>query len=235
MSELSPLSTVLVNTLPFALLGAVFGLDMVSFPQMMIARPLVSATVAAAFAGQPEAGLLIGAVLELIALETLPFGASRYPEWGSAGAVGGVVMALHPLHTPAHLPLAVLAALATAYVSSWSMIVLRKFNVRTVRAYRAEVEGGAYSAVRAVQLRGLGADFLRGGLVTYIALLIFVPLSYTIAPLWKTNAVYSRAIVIAVAAMVAAGAVWKLFHTTKHAAWFFLTGLAIGGAALVTR
>ena len=26
-------------------------------------------------------GLLIGVVLELIALVTLPFGASRYPEW----------------------------------------------------------------------------------------------------------------------------------------------------------
>ena len=32
-------------------------------------------------------------VLELIALETLPVGASRYPEWGSAAVVGGALFA----------------------------------------------------------------------------------------------------------------------------------------------
>ena len=39
-------------------------------------------------------GLLLGAALELIALETLPFGASRYPEWGSASVVGGAIFAI---------------------------------------------------------------------------------------------------------------------------------------------
>ena len=34
--------------------------------------------------------------LELIALETLPFGASRYPEWGSASVVGGAIFASQP-------------------------------------------------------------------------------------------------------------------------------------------
>ena len=79
----------LAQALPIALLGALLGLDVVSFPQAMISRPIVAATLAGAFIGYPQAGLLIGVVLELIALDTLPFGASRYPEWGSAGVVGG--------------------------------------------------------------------------------------------------------------------------------------------------
>jgi len=33
----------LAQALPIALLGAVFGLDVVSFPQAMISRPLVAA------------------------------------------------------------------------------------------------------------------------------------------------------------------------------------------------
>ena len=38
-------------------------------------------------------GLLVGATLELFAVETLPFGASRYPEWGSASVIGGALFA----------------------------------------------------------------------------------------------------------------------------------------------
>ena len=81
--------SVVDELLPLALLGGVLGLDVVSFPQAMISRPLVAATVAGALVGDAIAGLLVGAALELIALETLPFGASRYPEWGSAAVVGG--------------------------------------------------------------------------------------------------------------------------------------------------
>ena len=74
----------LIDLLPIALLGAVLGMDVVTFPQAMISRPIVAATLAGAFIGNAPAGLVMGAVLELLALEMLPFGASRYPEWGSA-------------------------------------------------------------------------------------------------------------------------------------------------------
>ena len=39
------------DLIPFVALGALVGLDVVSFPQMMISRPLVAATVAGALAG----------------------------------------------------------------------------------------------------------------------------------------------------------------------------------------
>ena len=84
--------------IPIALLGGVLGLDVVSFPQAMISRPLVAATLAGALIGEAASGVLLGAALELIALETLPFGASRYPEWGSASVVGGAIFASHPAH-----------------------------------------------------------------------------------------------------------------------------------------
>ena len=81
----------LIDLVPLALLGGLLGLDVVSFPQAMISRPLVAATLAGAIGGNAMAGLLVGAVLEFVALETLPFGASRYPEWGSAAVVGGAL------------------------------------------------------------------------------------------------------------------------------------------------
>src|SRR5688500_20227210 len=102
------------------------GLDVVSFPQAMISRPIVAATMAGAFIGEPERGLLVGVVLGLIALDTLPFGASRYPEWGSAGVVGGALSAAQPPGMPGALPASLLAALLTASISSWSMVMLRR-------------------------------------------------------------------------------------------------------------
>src|SRR5260221_11810594 len=81
---------------------------------MMFSRPLVAATVAGAFAGNTATGMFVGVAMELIALATLPFGASRYPEWGSAAVVGGAVAAALEPGKPGALTLGVLAGLAAA-------------------------------------------------------------------------------------------------------------------------
>src|SRR5476649_754920 len=113
--------------LPLVLLGALLGLDVVSFPQAMVSRPIVAATLAGVVAGRPMSGLVAGAALELIALETLPFGASRYPEWGSASVVGGAIYASHPGPTSgAAITVAMHCALATTWVGGWTMVKLRQ-------------------------------------------------------------------------------------------------------------
>ncbi|MFO0072545.1 MAG: PTS sugar transporter subunit IIC, partial [Gemmatimonas sp.] len=63
---------VLIDVIPLALLAAVVGLDVVSFPQAMISRPIVGATLGGACLGAPEAGLVCGTALECLALESLP-------------------------------------------------------------------------------------------------------------------------------------------------------------------
>ena len=99
-----------IDLLPIALLGGLLGLDVVSFPQAMISRPLVAATIAGWLIGDSATGLLVGAALELIALDTLPFGASRYPEWGSAAVVGGAIFATHPSHPAGAMEMATSSA-----------------------------------------------------------------------------------------------------------------------------
>ncbi|MGI9089654.1 MAG: PTS sugar transporter subunit IIC [Gemmatimonadaceae bacterium] len=222
----------LVSAIPVALLGGVLGLDMVSFPQVMLSRPLVSATLAGAFVGRASAGLLIGVVLELLALETLPFGASRYAEWGTAGAVGGAVYAGQHVGAAGALPVATFAALATAVFSSRSMVWLRKWNARDARRMRAAIEEGSAKAVNGVQLRGLAMDYFRGTAVTFIALATLYPLSGQLVALWGTDAVHSRAVVTALAATVAAGAIWTLCHRAARAGWLFVLGLCAGTAIL---
>jgi mannose/fructose/N-acetylgalactosamine-specific phosphotransferase system component IIC len=224
-----------LEALPIALLGALLGLDVVSFPQAMISRPIVAATLAGAFIGHPSAGLLIGVVLEMIALDTLPFGASRYPEWGSAGVVGGALFAAQPPGMPGALPASLLAALLTASISGWSMVLLRRVIASRLERTRDRIEEGSRGALLSLHLSGMSMDLLRGGLVTMIAMLIFSPLVRAIVAIWGSDSAPSRAVVVVIAAMVAGGALWKVFHSVRYVLWFFLAGLLAWIGMLVTR
>ena len=223
----------LLEALPIALLGALLGLDVVSFPQAMVSRPIVAATLAGAFIGNPPAGLLIGAVLELIALDTLPFGASRYPEWGSAGVVGGALFAAQPPGMPGALPASLLAALLTASISGWSMVMLRRSIATRLERTRDSIEAGSRDALLGLHLSGMTMDLLRGALVTTLGMIVFSPLVAAIVAIWGSESGPSRAVVVVIAAIVAGGALWKVFHSVRHVLWFFLGGLLVSTALLV--
>lgn len=216
--------------LPLALLGAVLGLDTVSFPQAMLSRPLVAATLGGALVGSPGGGLLAGAVLEFIALETLPFGASKYPEWGSASVVGGALYGSAPDPGAGAVTLAILAALATAWVGGWTMVRLRQRNARWAARSRAALDAGARGTVIGLQLRGLTADLARGAVLTAIAIAAFEPLNEASLALWTVDARVSRAVAVGTALSVAVAAAWKLFHGSLPARWLFVAGLAAGFA-----
>jgi mannose/fructose/N-acetylgalactosamine-specific phosphotransferase system component IIC len=218
----------LLSIVPLAVLGAVLGLDVVSFPQAMISRPIVAATAAGALIGQPGRGLAIGAALEFFALETLPFGASRYPEWGSAAVVGGSLFASVPEGTTASMTVAVLATLLTASIGGSSMVALRRWNARLARRQIAGIERGSGSTVIGLQLAGMTADLLRGGLITFLALACFQPLYPAIIASFTMPTTVSRAVVVAVASAVGIAAVWKVVHTTAGARWWLAAGLAVG-------
>lgn len=221
------------EALPFALLGGVLGLDVVSFPQAMWSRPIVAATLGGALAGDVGGGLLVGATLELIALETLPFGASRYPEWGSAAVIGGAIGGrAGDSHEAGTLALAILCALAAAMISGLSMVMLRRLNGRWARRTLRAREAGERRAVVGVQLAGLSADFVRGAVLTGVALLLLSPVARAAVATWGVDARLSRAVVVGAALTVAAGAVWKIFHSTAGALWLFGAGLA---AAFLVR
>ena len=215
----------LLETLPLAMLGALFGLDVVSFPQVMVSRPIVAATVAGAFIGNPPGGLLIGVVLEMIALDTLPFGAARYPEWGSAGVVGGALFAAQPAGMPGALPACVLATLLTASISGWSMVVLRRLIAVRLERSRDQLEEGSRRALMLFHLSGMSMDLLRAALVTTLAMLIFAPLVKAIVAIWGSESAASRAVVVVVVAIVAGAALWKVFHSVRYVLWFLLAGL----------
>ena len=221
------------SLLPLALLGALLGLDVVSFPQAMISRPLVAATLAGALLGDAGQGLLAGATLELFALETLPVGASRYPEWGSASVVAGALYAVQPDDSAGAMCLAVLFGVATAWVGGFSMIGLRKLNGRWARARMSALAAGSARTVVGLQMAGFVADLVRGFALTLVAFALLAPAMDWALATWASGPRTSRAVVAGLAATVAAAAVWKLFHAVPRARLLFVCGLAIGSVLVV--
>ena len=225
----------LIESLPLILLAAVVGLDVVSFPQMMFSRPLVAASLGGAVAGDVGHGLVVGVLLELLALETLPVGASRYPEWGSASVVAGALAAEFAPRSAAALPMAALVGLGTALGGGWSMMRLRRLNARWAHRHADALERGSYEAVQGLQLFGLTADLVRGAGVAAVALLVARPLLAVVARHWSVDARTSSAVAVAVAAMVAIAALWKRATAVADARWYLLAGLTVGGVLLWTR
>lgn len=225
----------IAELLPFALLGALLGLDVVSFPQAMISRPIVAATLGGALAGDAAGGLLAGAVLEMVAMETLPVGASRYPEWGTASVVGGALFASTTAGRVGALTMSVLAAIMTAWVGGWSMYALRRLNGIWAKRALPQLDTGAETTVVGLQLRGLVADLLRGALLTFVALLVWRLVLALLLPRWSVGAEPSHAATAGVAAAVAGSAAWRLAHGASGARWYLVSGLVIGLAAMVLR
>ena len=221
--------------LPLSLLGGILGLDVVCFPQMMISRPLVGATVAGAFVGDTITGLMVGVTLELIALATLPFGASRYPEWGSAAVVGGAIAAALRTHPAGSITVGVLATLATAWVGGWTLVKLRQWNAWLASRRRSALEAGARGTVVGLQLGGLTSDLLRAMALTAIAYALLFPVAHATVNLWTFSQPLSRAFTVGAASAVAAAAAWTIFHSARGARWYFAGGLVIGLLILALR
>lgn len=221
--------------LPLALLGGVLGLDVVCFPQMMVSRPLVAATLAGAFVGDPAMGIFVGVTLELIALATLPFGASRYPEWGSAAVVGGAIAGALGTGRAGALSIGVLAALATAWAGGLTLVQLRVWIAWLGRRRRPALDAGSRGAVISLQLAGLTADVVRAAALTALAYALLFPVARATLGVWSLSEPLSRGFVVSVAAAVAGAAAWTIFHSARGARWYFAGGLVVGLFILAVR
>jgi hypothetical protein len=112
------------------------------------------------------------------------------------------------------------------------MVRLRRLNAARAARERAALDAGSADAIAGQQLFGLTADFVRGGTVTLLGMLIFRPFVSAIVANWHSNSVYTRAIVATIAIAVAAESIWKIFHVVPRARLLFVAGL-VGGITLI--
>jgi len=206
--------------------GTLVGVDLVSLPQMMIARPLV----AGAILGDIPTGLKLGVVFELLQYDILPVGAVRYPEYGPA-----TVAAVATAHASAGvlgLGLGALVGLVTGLLGGVTINVLRRVNSRIVHAAASELEAGDPNALVRVHVGGLLRDALRAAVVTVVGLV----LAWLARPLLGGVLTVRGAVLLAVAVVataLAAGAAGtlRLVGRGPTLAWF---AAGLGGGIVAT-
>src|SRR2546425_12971863 len=153
--------------------GTLVGVDLVSLPQMMIARPLVAGTIAGAILGDIPTALRLGAVFELLKYDTLPVGAVRYPEYGPA-TVAAVATA-HASSGVLGLGLGALVGLVTGLLGGVTINVLRRVNSRIVHAAALTLESGDPDALVRLHVGALLRDARRAAVVTSVGLCLAEP------------------------------------------------------------
>jgi PTS system mannose-specific IIC component len=215
-------------------LGIVLGLDGVAVGQTMLSRPMPAAMLAGLLVGHPIPAIAVGVLLECIALETLPVGASRYPEWAGGGVTAGAIAALLPDRAPGAIPAALLAALVIAWIGGRSLVVMRHWNGHRLAAARSELDTGSAGALGRLIAYGITADIVRGALVMGVGLL-FIPAAQFAVTRWIPDGPTTTVIAVAIAAMVAAGATRQMFHAATGARVAFAAALGVGVLWVVVR
>ncbi len=210
--------------------GTLVGVDLVSLPQMMIARPLVAGAVAGAILGDIPTGLKLGVVFELLQYDILPVGAVRYPEYGPA-----TVAAVATAHASAGvlgLGLGALVGLATGLLGGVTINMLRRVNSRIVHAAASELEAGDPIALVRLHVGGLLRDALRAAVVTVVGLV----LAWLARPLLGgvltvRGAVLLTVAVVATALAAGAAGTLRLVGRGPNLAWF---AAGLGGGIVAT-
>lgn len=150
--------------------GTIVGVDLVSFPQAMLNRPLVAASVTGFLVGDVESGLRIGMLLECFALDVIPIGATRYPDFGPASVVATAATPLAGWHDVTGL--GVMIALLLALAGGSAMELVRRLNGRLARVAAPALASGEPAVLARLQRTGLIADALRSLTVTMAGLLV---------------------------------------------------------------
>jgi mannose/fructose/N-acetylgalactosamine-specific phosphotransferase system component IIC len=223
-----------MSWIPVGLLGGFVGLDSTSFPQIMISRPLVSGALTGLIFGRPVEGVLLGAILEVFDLATLPIGAARYPESGTATVAATVAFfqtgAVAEPTTA--LLLAVVFGLAWERVAGASVVLHRRLSERIL--FAASGAGLPARSVERRHLASMGLDFLRGVLLSVGGAALGSALLRTLAPLWGVHPRLTGGGLLLTACAVLAATV-AVFGGWREARRFFLLGAACGSLLLLIR
>lgn len=213
------------------LAGSLVGLDLASVPQAMFSRPLIAGLIGGCVAGHPLPGLAVGALLELFALDTLPVGASRNPDWGPGSVAVGALAGAHPEGIMAAGLLGlVLVAVVAAWAAGWLSHLTRRANSAAVHAARAALDAGDAGMVRSLQRQGLRRDAMRGVAVTALALGLGDLVSVFFARSWAGPQNLALIALTATSIGVALFAGARLAGPGRQRLWF-AGGLTAGTAA----
>ena len=213
--------------------GTLVGLDLVSVPQMMIARPIVAGPIAGAILGDVRTGLELGVLFELFQYDILPVGAVRYPEYGPATVAA--VSAAHAAAGTLGLGLGAFVGLISAMAGGMSLHAVRRLNARAVQRAGPALESGDTRALERVHVTSILRDGVRAALVTGLGLGL-AKLAHAYLAGWLPTRGVALLNVAAVGAALAAGTAGtlRLVGRGRTLGWF-AAGVAGGTAVALLR
>lgn len=220
-----PLST--TTWLILVAVGGILAVDSVSWLQVMVSRPLVSATVGGWLLGDAGSGFLVGALLELMSLRHPPFGASRYPDTGPAGLIAGAAYAAVGEPSLGALVAAMLSGLVVGWIGAFTVQLRRRGNERLLGSI-GELAAQPELLERRHRL-AIQIDAVRGALITAGFLVPAVLASAWLVdqPASKSAAVWGAAMLVtALAAAAGAGGRTSSYGTVGWPLLF--AGAALG-------
>ncbi|MDX1646018.1 MAG: PTS sugar transporter subunit IIC [Longimicrobiales bacterium] len=211
-------------------LGGLLGLDGTAVGQFMVSRPLVAGALAGVVAGDLAQGALIGMILELYLLVSVPSGGARFPEASTATVVA--VACAAPFQGAGAVPLAVAAGLVWGQVGGATVDMQRRWN-----GERVPRPGASDDLVRRVpraHLLAIAADFLRGSAVTGVGIITGRPVLGALVPHWPLGGAASLGLLLVGGAVSAGILLNDLGGFRRRKVWFTLgLGLGLAGSQLL--
>lgn len=209
--------------------GTWVGIDLVSVGQVMIARPLVAGVVAGGILGDLQTGLMVGTILELFALEVLPFGAARYPDYG-VGTVGAVA-------TAAGVPgllgpgIGVAVGLFIAFLGERAIQLVRHRTSVEVRRHLRSIDAGDRATIHRLHRRAILRDGFRALVLTALGLALAAGVGF--APVMSIRgAVLLTAVAVGIGLGTAGVSGLRIARDRRTGLAWLAAGLA-GGVAWV--
>jgi mannose/fructose/N-acetylgalactosamine-specific phosphotransferase system component IIC len=156
-----------------ALVGGFIGLDQTAVGQFMISQPIVAGPLTGWMLGDPIAGIVIGAVLELLWVLDMPVG-SFVPADATISAVSATAIAALGSTGGAPLPVigfSILLTTAMAPVTMKANGIVRHWNSRLADSVVTSPGPDAGRALAVAHLSGLPVFFMK----SFILYLVFLP------------------------------------------------------------
>jgi mannose/fructose/N-acetylgalactosamine-specific phosphotransferase system component IIC len=156
-----------------ALAGGLIGLDRTAVGQFMISQPIVVGPLTGWMLGDPGAGLVMGAVLELIWVLDMPIG-SFVPADATVSTVSATAIAALGSPGGSSLPVIGFSILLTAAMAPVTMkadVIVRHWNSRLAGALATGPGPDPGHALVHAHLSGLPVFFLK----SFVLYLVFLP------------------------------------------------------------
>ncbi len=146
-------------------LGALLALDQAMVGQFMISQPLIAGALIGALLGDLPAGLLVGAMLQLIWIGVLPVGAYIPSDHTISSGIATALTIMLMRQQGGALGACLIFALAVAIPAGWLSgkldVVVRHFNSRLARQAEPWLNQYGLRSIDAINLSGLITAFIR--------------------------------------------------------------------------